>query len=607
MDGHFSREQLCAAYLADPLRVAKRELAWSACDVPTLLEVLGQNKIPLLSLTPGNPKGSRCLFDDPRFQQALRAETRRLEGLRTEYRLVKEALASVGVEDVMIKSVGLAPSFPYKSGNLDVLYRPHDVAKVRAVLCDMGYVELRNLEEPLKYLFHKFHAGRCVSAIHLHAHVGWVVSFLDEQTLRQRCRVSDDDELVTIPAVEDALLTTLAHYFYEDKRVALTDVIKLAHCLRQDVDWDEVYRIATWRGWRDGLDVSLLLCAYQEVALYGESLVPPAVLKQAGHALPSWVRSWLRRYLGPNVLAGLCRGEWDKTEASIRELPLPVAFVFSKILFYAKLVRDPTRSSGRKRKDVVFHSAAGTKLRLRIHSQPRILITLSGTDGCGKTTQVKALRTAFESCHLKVNCVWSRGGSSRLVSLFTRWVKHREAPANVQAAQVAAAKLRSRQQRFRSAWVRWGWSWLTAIELLLQYWWRIGLPLLLGRIVIADRYHYDTLADWAAYFGEPAAEKRLAAKVLCALTPRPQIAYWLDVSPAVAQSRSADGTPQSFLAEQSAVYRRLAELCGLERLDAERRWEQVSDNMVYRVLSAYFRDYHTLMNSLFLRNPGQWV
>jgi len=603
---HLSGEELVAAYLADPLRVPQHDLPWAACDVQRVVDILQQNKVPLLSLV--ESEENHVLFSDPLFQSARRAEERDLASLRAEYQKVKEALASEGIMDVMIKSVGLAPSFPYRSDNLDVLYRPRDVERIRDVLCDMGYVELKNVEEPLKYLFRKFHAGRSISAIHLHAHVGWMVSFLDEEALWQRCSVSEDDPLVTVPAAEDAALTTLAHYFYEDKRVALLDVLKFAHCLRRGVDWDEVYRVATWRGWRDGLNVSLLLCTYQERALYGETLASADVLQQALHELPGWTRALLERLLGAGVLADLCYGEQGAGAVGVKEVPLRIPFVFSKIFFYTKLLRDPTRGTTRRLKDLAVHTANGTKLRLHIHSQPRMLITLSGVDGCGKTTQAEMLRSAFNVCHLRADHVWSRGGSAPWLGLFTRWSKKRiKADERMKEATESqqARKVRVRQERFRSPWVRWGWSWMTAMELLLQYTWHVTLPLLKGHVVICDRYVYDALADWAAYFGDK-AERRFPAKVLRLLTPRPRIGYCLDVPAEVAQARSSDGLPESFLTAQAAAYGRMAALYGLRGLDGSRGKEEIVDQIVYRALSAYFSDYHTLINTLFLKNPGQW-
>ncbi len=607
MPDSFTSEELVAAYLSDPLRVPKHALPWSTCNVGRVVGILQRNKVPLLSILESEQNAP--VVGDLVFRSARRTEERHWTGLRTEYAKVKQALAAQGIRDVMIKSVGLSPAFPYRSDNLDVLYREQDVDRVRATLLGMGYIELKNVEEPLKYLFRKFHAGRSISAIHLHAHVGWMVSFLDEDSLWQRCSESADDQLVNVPAAEDALLTTLAHYFYEDKRVALLDVCKFAHCLRRGVDWDEVYRVATWRGWRDGLNASLLLCAYQERALFGETLVPLEVLQQAVQELPDWAWTLFRRLLGSEALADLSFGRLTVDRAGVKEMPLRIPFAFSKVFFYTKLVRDPTRSVGRRLKDLVVHTANGTKLRLRIHSQPRMLVTLSGVDGCGKTTQAEMLQSAFEVCHLRADRVWSRAGSARWLQLFTRWGKKQpavnEASSDATEMQLAE-KVRLRQRRFRSPWVSWGWSWLTTFELLLQYARQVTLPLVLGRVVICDRYVLDALADWAAYFGESTIERRLAAKILRWLTPRPRIGYWLDVPVEVAQSRSGDPLPESLLEAQSTAFRQLSVQWGLARLDGSRDKEELSDEIVHQVLSAYFSDYHTVINAIFLKNPGQW-
>jgi thymidylate kinase len=168
------------------------------------------------------------------------------------------------------------------------------------------------------------------------------------------------------------------------------------------------------------------------------------------------------------------------------------------------------------------------------------------------------------------------------------------------------AKLQARKQGFLSPWTRWGWSWLTAVELLLQYTWRVTLPLWFGQVVVCDRYIYDALADWAAHFDEAAVEERLAARTLCLLTRRPRMAYWLDVPAEVAESRSVDGIPSHFLAAQSAAYGHLAVLYGLRRLDGRRSWEEISDEVVCEVLSTHFAGYRTWMDGLFWKNPGQW-
>jgi len=71
-------------------------------------------------------------------------------------------------------------------------------------------------------------------------------------------------------------------------------------------------------------------------------------------------------------------------------------------------------------------------------------------------------------------------------------------------------------------------------------------------------------------------------------------------------ARSPGGLPAEFLGAQAAAYARLVGLLGLQRLDATRGSESLGDEVVYQVLSSYFGDYHTLLNSVFGKNPGQW-
>jgi len=594
-----SPEDLCAAYLSDAERT-RDDLPWSACDAGRLLQVLRQNKVPLMGLA--QRPGSEALLSDARFEAARQEEVERLTSLRDEYEKLYQAQTQAGIDAVLIKSVGLAPSFPFKSDNLDVLYRLRDVEAIKGVLRGLGYVELKNVEEPHKYLFRKFHAGRSVSAIHVHAHVGWMVSFLDEERLWQRFRAAPDDDHLFVPAPEDALLTNLAHWFSEDKRLTLEDVVKCACCLRQGVDWEEVFRVATWRGWGDGLAVALLLYSHQEWALFGQTLVPEPILQRAWAGAPPWARVLLERHLGKPPAIGQ-QGRWDGSPASVVTTPLSVPFLFSKALFYAKLLRDPSRHWRSRLKDCFLHLGYGTKLRLRIHSQPPMLITLSGVDGAGKTTQVRALQAALNTCDLRATQVWYRAGSARWVSMLTRFAKR---GATAGPPQPTPSRVESRRQRLRSPWARQAWSWLTTVELLLKYSAHVAVPLLLGRVVICDRYVYDALADWSAYFGEPDIEKRVAARVLLALTPHPRLAYWLDLPPEEALARSQDGTPASFLATLSEAYRRVAASQGLHRVNGSQTWEAISSPVVSEVLTTYFADYHTWLNGLFLKNPGQW-
>jgi hypothetical protein len=205
-----------------------RETDWGA-----VLAILIENKVPLVGLR-DDPALSACpLLKLPAFQRAETENERIWRSQRDEYAKVRDRFLQRGIESVLFKSAGLAPSFPYTSGNLDTLVHPEYIQWGREILGELGYVELRNIEEPLKLLFRRFEGGESVSAIHLHGTVGWGVPFVDDSALWRRVRTSGDDPLVLVPASEVALLVAIAHAFYEDKAFRLLDVARIRHCLRE--------------------------------------------------------------------------------------------------------------------------------------------------------------------------------------------------------------------------------------------------------------------------------------------------------------------------------------------------------------------------------------
>ena len=90
-----------------------------------------------------------------------------------------------------------------------VLDRRKHRRDARRVLLELGYVEMTNAEEPLKWLFHRFVGGRTVSQIHLHARVTIArsaIGFLLEEELWRRAQQAPDDPWVQAPGREDVVL-----------------------------------------------------------------------------------------------------------------------------------------------------------------------------------------------------------------------------------------------------------------------------------------------------------------------------------------------------------------------------------------------------------------
>ena len=64
--------------------------------------------------------------------------------------------------------------------------------------------------------------------------------------------------------------------------------------------------------------------------------------------------------------------------------------------------------------------------------------------------------------------------------------------------------------------------------------------------------------------------------------------------------------PLDFLRAQGSAYGQMAQEHSLRRLDGNLPPEVIADRLAYEVLGTYFASYRTFINTVFLKNPGQW-
>ncbi|HEX5501562.1 MAG TPA: nucleotidyltransferase family protein [Thermomicrobiales bacterium] len=547
-----------------------------------------RNKYPLLALAPLAPA---WLADDPTFRRELAAERAWYETQRAEYVLARAAWLEQGIDCLMIKSAGNAPSFPHTSDNIDILFRREQAVAARETLRRLGYIELRNVEEPQKHLFRKFHDGRCVSAIHVHERVGWAVGFMDEAELWARLRPAADDPLVNVPSPEDAILINLAHACYENKRLRLNDVARVRHVLRATegrLDWAYLERVAAGNAWLEGLRFMLLAYAALEPALYGSALVPAAQQERCREGLRA--AGFIERRLD------------DLRAAPAADLPLDLSYWYCKRLYYRKVLRDPTRTPRQRWRDAGLTLLWGVKLKTGMRPQPGMIVALSGPDGSGKTAHAEALVGALRLCGLRTQYVWNRGGSTGLVGAANA-LRRLPGRGDRAAAPECADPLQRRRRHHPLA--RFAWAWLVAADQVGAYLLRARLPALCGRIVVADRYAYDTAVEMDLSLPPDARWSRLAIAAMLRLTPRPHRAYALDVSAETARARKRDEPWHADFAAERRRYRDLAPRWGLRPLSTEGAFADSNDPLIRDVGMAFMADIETWRNGLLLANPSQ--
>lgn len=553
--------------------------------VDKILSILERNKVPLVFLDKAQRKAHTEFFEHPHFKAHYEREHALFENLRNEWIAVREKFLKKGIESMLIKSVG---SFPYKSSNLDVLIKQDRREKAESILKELGYIQLHNVEEPYKTLFRKFDNGETSSVIHLHNKVAWINPFHDEDLIWNRYRKSPIDDLVDIPSPEDSVLILTAHWFYEDKEIKLSDIMKISAYVKEyALDWEYMKLVAEKKGWLEGLHFALLVQSFVEKNLYVSSSIPDEQLRKMEATLPMWMVTYLKKAYHREIF-----------------LPFKLPKTFGKFLHFVKTIKDKTTTHSRKLYEV-YKVAYGAlfitlfkKFKVNIRPQFPMLISISGVDGSGKTTYGKALYDILVLCELRTCFIWSRVGSSSFLKPFTKIgkiiykVKKRNLVSK-HSENYEGSEERRKVLFVKSSILRILGLFMLLVESLWQYSLKVRLLLFLNKVVICDRYIYDTLVDVITRYGLnlDSLEGRLFKKIVTACAPTPDIAYVLNVDFDDACNRkNANGKERDLIKDQINVYKELVLAFILNQIETDdyRSIADIKNKIISNSLIKYY-------------------
>lgn len=154
-----------------------------------------------------------------------------------------------------------------------------------------------------------------------------------------------------------------------------------------------------------------------------------------------------------------------------------------------------------------------------------MLITFSGIDGAGKSTQISTLMKYLRDNGHQPIYLWSRGGYTSFlenIKVLVRKIFRKSIPP--------AGHSKKRTQYLRKPGVRKIWLYAALIDLIRVYGLNIRYWRLLRRPVICDRYLWDTLLDFKMNFPHEKVEQWALWRLLQWVTPQPDSAFLLMIS-----------------------------------------------------------------------------
>jgi thymidylate kinase len=242
-----------------------------------------------------------------------------------------------------------------------------------------------------------------------------------------------------------------------------------------------------------------------------------------------------------------------------------------------------------------------------------VVVTFSGLDGSGKSSQTRYLRDTLDRLGYDAASVWEPiANMPEWLQASTRLVK---APVLLLLRSSARVRRRGGDSpavspspntdqepppgfawatdhpltvlRRRSSLLTFGWS----MAITVQFAYRIARAtwpqLARGRVVICDRYTLDSWVYLLYKFGDYRSYA-LHRAILRSVSPQPRLAYLLDVPGAVASARKSDFLPERN-EHRRMLYRSKGEELGVRRIDGEQPPDRVAAQIaeeVWRTLDA---------------------
>lgn len=536
-------------------------------------DILALNALPLAYLPRDDGPLLAPLRQSTEFTTELAKHQERYDRWKEAFKPVKEILLTNNIPYVFIKSPSL---LPYTSGNLDVMVPESDFDKACRLLEQIGLVELKNIREFHKYLYKRFDCGKEIVAVHLHNRIFWGATFVAPDSVWPSIDRVPFDDVVFALRPEDCLLTTFAHSFYENSAITLLDLCTVKYLAgSRQIDWQYLRNMTNAYNWEDGFHLSVLAYSRLHQDIFGSPLFPQEGLDTA------------TEFTSGSLLL-------RKAAHHIASAPLSMPFylpvVTTKVIAYKKLLqsREFGGIGGRIRHlaKVLFEVAFIHVMKF--NPQKGMLVSISGTDGSGKTAHALALVEVMQHCGLGTSYVWTRAGSQAgFWSSARRFTKRLGTDGKAGGITPNSLRYETYSRLLRAKWRRILWKTINTLDFCIFYNLLLRMKLLRRRVVFCDRYVADIFVDLHVHHSERPG--RIWLSVLRFFLPKPTLAIMLATPTDVAVQRSTEREPVEYIRRQVELFSIVQQPLNLTVIDnGYPGFREVCNGLTSLVLRQYY-------------------
>jgi dTMP kinase len=208
------------------------------------------------------------------------------------------------------------------------------------------------------------------------------------------------------------------------------------------------------------------------------------------------------------------------------------------------------------------------------------LICFVGIDGSGKTTLAKNISRELEKENF--DCIYIYG---RIIPTFSRFFMSIGRSLVLRRKKNDIFKdyegySKQKKKVFNNKLFSKAFKWIILFDHILQINFKIKSRLLMGKIVICDRYIFDTvITDIAANIDCEITESVDLLKKTFLIVPKPDYLFYIEIPEEVAFERKDDVPHIDYLIERKKLYDALEKSFSIIKLDGTKKVDEISNEV----------------------------